>query len=77
MKKVGRCIQTLYPKALHVTCLAHALHSVCEEVRAHVPKVECLIAEMKKTFLKCPKRIAILNEKCPDIPNPPKPITTR
>ncbi|KAL4090614.1 hypothetical protein QTP88_025413 [Uroleucon formosanum] len=32
---------------------------------------------MKKTFLKCPKRIAILNEKCPDIPNPPKPITTR
>jgi len=77
MKKAGRCIQTLYPKALHVTCLAHALHNVCEEVRAHFPKVDRLIAEMKKTFLKCPKRIAILNEKCPDIPNPPKPITTR
>jgi len=77
MKKAGRCIQTLYPKALHVTCLAHALHNVCEEVRAHFPKVDRLIAEMKKTFLKCPKRIAILNEKCPDIPNSPKPITTR
>jgi hypothetical protein len=77
MKKAGRCIQTLYPKALHVTCLAHALHNVCEEVRAHFPKVDRLIAEMKKTFLKCPKRIAILNKKCPDIPNPPKPITTR
>ena len=32
---------------------------------------------MKKTFLKCPKRIAILKEKYPYIPNPPKPITTR
>jgi hypothetical protein len=32
---------------------------------------------MKKTFLKCSKWIAILNEKCPDIPNPSKPITTR
>lgn len=77
MKKAGYCIQTLYPKALHVTCLAHVLHNVCEEVRAHFPKVDRLIAKMKKTFLKCPKRIAILNEKCPDIPNPPKPITTR
>lgn len=77
MKKAGRCIQTLYPKALHVTCLAHALYNVCEEVRAHFLKVDRLIAEMKKTFLKCPKRVAILNEKCPDIPNPSKPITTR
>jgi len=34
MKKAGRCIQTLYPKAWHMTCLAHALHNVCEEVRA-------------------------------------------
>ncbi|KAE9529788.1 hypothetical protein AGLY_011884 [Aphis glycines] len=52
MKKAGRCIQTLYPKALHVTCLTHALYNVCEEVRAHFPKVDRLIAEMKKTFLK-------------------------
>jgi len=77
MKKADRCIQALYPKALHVACLAHVLHNVCEEVRAHFPKVDRLIAEIKKIFLKCPKRIAILKEKCPGIPNPPKPITTQ
>jgi hypothetical protein len=71
------CIQTLYPKALHVTCLAHALYNMCKEMRVHFPKIDRLIAEMKKTFLKCLKRISILNEKCPDIPNLPKPITTR
>jgi len=41
MKKAGRCIQTLYLKALH---------NVCEEVRAHFPKVDRLIAEMKKNI---------------------------
>jgi len=37
MKKVGRYIQALYPKAMHVvymyTCLAYTLHNVCEEVQ--------------------------------------------
>lgn len=35
MKKAGDCIKALYSKLIHVTCLAHALHNVCEEVRAH------------------------------------------
>jgi len=45
----------------------------CRKVRAHFPKVDRLITEMKKTFLKCPKRIAIFNDKCPIISNPPNP----
>ncbi|KAL4131518.1 hypothetical protein QTP88_008813 [Uroleucon formosanum] len=77
MKKAGDCIKALYPKLIHVTCLAHALHNVCKEVRAHYQDVDQLIGGMKKTFLKCPKRSAIFNEKCPELPNPPRPITTR
>ncbi|KAE9533432.1 hypothetical protein AGLY_009070 [Aphis glycines] len=77
MKKAGDCIKALYPKLIHVTCLTHALHNVCEEVRAHYQDVDQLIEGMKKTFLKCLKRTAIFNEKCPELPNPPRPITTR
>ncbi|KAL4126569.1 hypothetical protein QTP88_010789 [Uroleucon formosanum] len=77
MKKAGSTIQTLYPNIIHLTCLAHACHNVCEEVRAYYKNVDQLISEMKKTFLKCPKRIAVLKEKCPELPNPPRPIITR
>ncbi|KAL4104048.1 hypothetical protein QTP88_019361 [Uroleucon formosanum] len=77
MKKAGSTIQTLYPNIIHLTCLAHTCHNVCEEVRAYYKNVDQLISEMKKTFLKCPKRIAVLKEKCPELPNPPRPIITR
>ncbi|KAL4107962.1 hypothetical protein QTP88_018231 [Uroleucon formosanum] len=77
MKKAGSTIQTLYPNIIHLTCLAHACHNVCEEVRAYYKNVDQLISEMKKTFLKCPKRIAVLKEKRPELPNPPRPIITR
>uniref|UniRef100_A0A2S2R2X5 DUF659 domain-containing protein n=2 Tax=Sipha flava TaxID=143950 RepID=A0A2S2R2X5_9HEMI len=77
MKKAGSTIQPLYPNIIHLTCLAHACHNVCEEVRAYYKNVDQLISEMKKTFLKCPKRIAVLKEKCPELPNPPRPIITR
>ncbi|KAL4112208.1 hypothetical protein QTP88_016039 [Uroleucon formosanum] len=53
MKKAGSSIQTLYPNIIHLTCLAHTCHNVCEEVRAYYKNVDQLISEMKKTFLKC------------------------
>jgi len=31
--KAAKALQLLYPKMIHVTCLAHALHRVAEEVR--------------------------------------------
>ncbi|KAE9538874.1 hypothetical protein AGLY_005456 [Aphis glycines] len=77
MKKAGNSIQTLYPNIIHLTCLAHACHDVCEEIRAYYKNVDQLIFEMKKTFLKFPKRIAVLKEKFPELPNPPRPIITR
>jgi len=57
--------------------LAHACHNVCEEVRAYYKNVDQLISEMKKTFLKCPKRITVLKEKYPELPNPPRLIIIR
>jgi hypothetical protein len=31
MIKAAKALQLLYPKMIHVTCLAHALHRVAEE----------------------------------------------
>jgi len=35
MIKAAKALQLLYPKMTHVTCLAHALHRVAEEVRGN------------------------------------------
>jgi hypothetical protein len=57
---MGRSIQTLYLNAIHLPCLAPECHDVCEEVRAHYKNIDQFISKMKNTFLKCPKRIAIV-----------------
>jgi hypothetical protein len=51
MVKAATSIQTYYSNMIHVTCLAHALHRVAEEIRIHFPNVDELI---KKVFLKAP-----------------------
>ncbi|PSN45032.1 hypothetical protein C0J52_23372 [Blattella germanica] len=38
--KVAASLSALYPKMVHVTCLAHALHRVAEEVWTNFPQVE-------------------------------------
>jgi len=52
-------------------------HHVCEKIRAHYKNKDRLISKTKKTFLKYVKSIAILKEKYPESPNPPRPVTTR
>jgi hypothetical protein len=44
MIKAVKALQLLYPKMVHVTCLAHALHRVAEEVHGSYPEVDKLIA---------------------------------
>ena len=34
MLTTGQGLRTLYPSLIHLTCLAHAMHRVAEEVRA-------------------------------------------
>jgi len=77
MIKAANGLTILYPKLMHITCLAHALHRVSEEIRRHFPNVDSLIANCKKIFLKAPTRIKKFKEIAPAIPLPPKPSIIR
>jgi len=61
----------------HVTCLAHSLHRVAEEIRKQFPEIDAFISNVKKIFLKCPSRVLKFKEMAPGIPMPPQPILTR
>lgn len=77
MIKAGQNLKIFYPNLIHVTCLAHALNRVAEEIRNHFPLVNSLISNMKKIFLKAPLRIQFYKEKLPNTPLPPQPVITR
>jgi hypothetical protein len=77
MTKAAKSLQLLYPKIIRVTCLAHALHRVAEEVRGRYPAVDQLIANGKKIFIKFPFRMQKFKEDAPTLPLPPQPNVTR
>uniref|UniRef100_A0A2S2QQ22 DUF659 domain-containing protein n=2 Tax=Sipha flava TaxID=143950 RepID=A0A2S2QQ22_9HEMI len=77
MIKAANALEVLYPKMIHLTCLAHALHRVAETVRCQYPDVDLLISTMKRIFLKAPSKIEIFKNNYPNIPLPPQPIITR
>lgn len=62
---------------LHITCLAHSSHRVCEYVRSHFKDVDTLISLGKKVFLKSNARIRIFRNNAANIPLPPSPVLTR
>jgi hypothetical protein len=76
MIKAAKALQLLYPKMIHVTCLAHTLHRVAEEVRGRYPEVDQLIANRKKIFIKSPLQVQKFKEEAPKLPLPPQPIVT-
>ena len=47
MVKAGSDLKTFFPNLLHITCLAHALHRVCEKVLYYIS-----ISIRNETFLK-------------------------
>ena len=77
MLKAGKHLQVLYPKMIHVTCLAHALHRVAEAQRDQSPGVNSLISYVKRIFVKAPSRVRAFKQENPHIPLPPEPILTR
>lgn len=77
MLKAGAHLQTLYPKMIHLTCIAHAFHRVAETIRFQFDLVDQLISTVKKIFLKSPARVQKLKELYPNLPLPPKPIVIR
>jgi len=77
MVKAANCLQAFYPKMVHVTCVAHGLHRVAEKIRGQFPKIDELVSNTKKIFLKAPSRIDLFKTEAPGIPLPPTPILTR
>jgi hypothetical protein len=77
MVKAGEAIKLFYSKVIHITCLAHAFHRIAETVRTGYPKVDKLIANVKKVFRKAPSRIQYFKSIAPSLSLPPENILTR
>lgn len=77
MLKAGKNLKTLFPNLVHVTCLAHGVNRVAEQVRLLFPAVNNLIAYTKKVFRKSPKRIRTFRQMLPTVPLPPQPTIIR
>ncbi|VVC34539.1 Ribonuclease H-like domain,Domain of unknown function DUF659 [Cinara cedri] len=77
MVKAGRSICTLYSKMVHVTCVAHAIHRVVEEISSNLQDVNKLISCLKKTFLKSPYRTQMFKTLAPGIRLQPEPVITQ
>jgi hypothetical protein len=50
MLKAGKGLKMLYPRIIHVTCPAHGLHRVAEEIQGNYPDADSLISKVKKIF---------------------------
>ena len=77
MTKAARTLQSFYTKMVHLTCVAHGLHRVAEEIRSQFGNVDDLVANVKQVFRKCPYRIQTFRNEAPDLPLPPSPVITR
>lgn len=77
MTKAAIALKDLFPKLIHITCLAHGISRVAECIRGEFTDVDRLIANGKKVFLKSPARIRELKIAYPTVPVPPEPIITR
>ena len=58
MDKAAGELKKMFPKMLHITCVVYGLHLVAKAIRLHHRTINSLIANVKKVFLKSPKRIA-------------------
>lgn len=51
MSKAAReILMPLFPNMIHVTCLAHGLHRIAEEVRSNFEEIDGLISNIKKVY---------------------------
>ncbi|XP_067007288.2 uncharacterized protein [Anabrus simplex] len=77
MIKAGKSLKLLYPKMLHVTCLAHTMHRVAEELHEKSSSVNSVVSSVKKIFVKAPSRVCAFKMMHPELLLPPEPILTR
>lgn len=55
MVKADKFLKIFYTNMIHVTCTAHACNRLAKKVRELFPKVNTLINNGKKIFLKAPR----------------------
>ena len=77
MKKAGATLKVIFPKMLHVTCAAHALHRIAEVIRHSFKDVDSLVSNGKKIFRKSPSRLTMFRKLASGAPLPPQPVLTR
>lgn len=76
MVKAGKILKPMYTKMKHVTCLAHALNVVAQEIKKCNGFANQLIANMKTIFSKCTRR-KVLYTSVTKLLLPPKVVTVR
>ena len=72
-----RTLKTIFPNIIHVRCLAHSLHNICELLMSTFSDVNRFISCSKKIFRKAPSRVKLFKATCPLLPLPPEPVQTR
>lgn len=77
VRKCGRDLKVFYPSLLHITCLAHLLHRICDRIKDFYTDVNSIISSVRKVFLKAPTRRAEYKKCYPNLAFPPEPIVTR
>lgn len=67
----------LFPKMVHLVCVAHNIHRLALKVADQFPQAKAAIMDAKMVFLKSPKRRREFKEAFPTIPLPPSPVEVR
>lgn len=67
----------LFPKMVHIICVAHNIHRLALKVADQFPQAKAAIMDAKMVFLKSPKRRREFKEAYPAIPLPPSPVEVR
>lgn len=73
---VGRDLKVFYKDFLHITCLAHGVHLLCETIREHFDKANTFVSHMKNVMSNSRARVERYRELTGE-PLPPKPVVTR
>lgn len=77
MKSAGNTLCNIFPKLIHLTCMAHAIHNLCEYIAKLYPNVNDLISNGKKIIVKSNERRNSFKQMFPQLTLPPEPVRTR
>ena len=77
MIRAYEVLSSLYPKMVHLTCLAHGFNRVAEQVRTEFPIANSFISAVKRVFVLAPSCIRVFREMCLNILLSPEPWTAR